>query len=83
MFGRFGGEGTDQEGCRTQQVADLQYVAPCDGMSFSLEHDGANEIGNLANSVQLVRLLLRNKKSLACFLRYHDQPLLLRKPALA
>tara|TARA_R110002060_G_scaffold24515_4_gene33300 strand:- start:102 stop:296 length:195 start_codon:yes stop_codon:yes gene_type:complete len=26
MFGGFGGEGTDQEDCRTQQVADLQYV---------------------------------------------------------
>lgn len=27
MFGGLGGEGTNQEGCRTQQVADLQYVA--------------------------------------------------------
>lgn len=26
MFGGFGGEGTDQEGCRTQQVECLQYV---------------------------------------------------------
>jgi hypothetical protein len=26
MFGGFGGEGTDQEGCWTQQVVHLQYV---------------------------------------------------------
>lgn len=26
MFGRFGGEGTDQEGRLTQQVERLQYV---------------------------------------------------------
>lgn len=30
MLGGFGGEGTNQEGCRSQQDADLQYVENCD-----------------------------------------------------
>merc|ERR1711864_12744 len=32
MFGGFGGEGTDQEDCRTQQVADLHSCGRCCGI---------------------------------------------------
>ena len=52
MFGGFGGEGTDQEGCRTQQVADLQYVK-----------SGLGEMRDPSLTLeQLVRSLLRSKK---------------------
>ena len=39
MFVGFGGEGTDQEGCWTQQVEHLQYVAlSCEGESIADEY---------------------------------------------
>jgi len=65
MSGRFGGEGTDQEGCWPQQVEHLQYVPrPCISMPTNWRLiDG-----------QPVLLLLRNEKIVRyLFLRYHDR----------
>ena len=51
MFGRFGGEGTDQESCWTQQVEHLQYVLTTKTGEEDPRHWGLDADNSIARAV--------------------------------